>query len=200
VSSTINLREHFMNTRTTPPLMTPEKYDLTYKLLHWFMAILILMMFMAGIGFGNAKNEQEMLTMLTGHSSIGIIVSCLLFLRILKRFVKRDPVPAHDLPRLQQRLATMVHYAIYILLILIPLTGYLTARAHELPVNAFGSFNLNSGLPFNNEHFTNIRAIHETCTKLLMLVLTGHIGAALMHGFIKKDNVLKSMSLFRKKV
>ena len=93
-----------------------------------------------------------------------------------------------------------MHYVIYGLLVLIPITGYLTARLHELPVNAFASFNLNAGLPYDSEAFLNMRLIHETFIKSLMFVLAGHIGAALMHGFIKKDNVLKSMSLFRRKI
>ena len=74
-----------------------KQYDIVYKVLHWIMAALVLLMFMGSVGFASAVTEADKLTMLTGHSSMGIIVSCLLFLRILKRFVKNDPRPVHDL-------------------------------------------------------------------------------------------------------
>lgn len=180
--------------------VSPTHYDLVYKILHWVMAVLVLMMFLAGMGFESAQTEADKLTMLTGHSSLGTIIAILIFVRILKRFVKKDPVPEHDLPSLQKKLARTVQYLLYVLLILIPITGFLTARLHELPVNAFASFNYNAGLLFDEQAFLNMRLIHEICIKSLMFLLAAHIGAALMHGFVKKDAVLKSMSLFRRSV
>ena len=178
--------------------VSPTHYDMVYKILHWVMAVIVILMFLAGMGFESAQTQDEKMTMLTGHSSLGTIMAILITLRILKRFVKRDPVPEHDLSNLQKNLANAVQYLLYGLLVSIPITGFLTARLHELPVNAFASFNYNAGLPFDEAAYLNMRLIHEICLKALMFVLAGHIAAALMHGFIKKDNVLKSMSLFKR--
>jgi len=65
-----------------------------------------------------------------------------------------------------------------------------------LPVMVFGAFNLNQAgsQGFNQETFDMIRLAHELGTKMIMILLVLHIGGALYHRLIKKDNVLASMT------
>lgn len=86
--------------------------------------------------------------------------------------------------------------ALYLCLIMIPLTGYLTANLHQLPVMAFTLFNLSqaSGANFNEANFLFMRGVHETFINGLIALLVIHIGAALFHKFIKKDTVMSSMT------
>jgi cytochrome b561 len=115
---------------------------------------------------------------------------------------ERKPIAStHPLPKMQSIAAKSMQYALYICMILIPVTGILTAQQHELPVNAFGSFNISAASvgTYNEAAFLSMRSIHSMAVNGFMFLLLGHIGAALFHGFIKKDGVLKSMLFSRKK-
>lgn len=168
-----------------------KHFDRGYRILHWVMAVLIFLMFFALQGFANVSTEEEHLTMLIGHSSMGTIISMLILTRIFKRFIKRDPVPEQPISALQRRAATSVQYALYALMVWVPVSGYLTARFHELPVMAFGAININAG--HNAELFELLRTLHAGGIRLLMLLLLLHIGAALFHVAVKRDGVMRSM-------
>ncbi len=172
------------------------RFDKAYKWLHWSMAVLVMLMLFAVLGFAQVSTTQEHLEMLTGHSSIGTLITILLIVRISKRFIKRDPRPVQNIAHWQKLASTAVQLGLYLCLIFVPLTGYLSARFHELPVKVFGFFDLNqSGQhAFNQGTFDMIRLAHEWGTKVIMVLLVLHIGGALYHRLIKKDDVLASMT------
>ncbi len=176
-------------------------FDKGYKWLHWSMAFLVMMMLLALFGFADAITTQERMDMLTGHSSIGTLISILLIVRISKRFIKRDPRPVQNIAQWQRRASKVVQMGLYFCMILVPITGYLSARFHELPVKVFGFFDINQGaqLAYNPETFQMIRLLHEWGINLIMLLLVLHIGAALYHKIIKKDLVLASMTRLKTK-
>ncbi|SFC98750.1 cytochrome b [Pseudoalteromonas denitrificans] len=175
---------------------SPSHYDLGYKILHWLMAILIFLMFFAVEGFASITSIDEHMVMLIGHSSIGTVISILLIMRMSKRFIIKSKRPIHDLNQWQKNVSKVVHIALYFCMALIPLSGYLAARAHELPVKLFGTFNLSqtqvSG--FDKTYFETLRLVHELGIKLIFILLTLHIGAVLYHKFIRKDQVLSAMT------
>lgn len=173
-----------------------RSYDKGYKWLHWSMAFLFMLMLLAFFGFEQVTNDQEHMTMLTGHSSIGTVVCILLLVRVFKRFIKGDPQPVHDMPVWQISAAKWMHLGLYFMMVLVPLTGYLTANFHQLPVMVFGAFELNasSGQTYERATFELLRLVHSTAIKVFMGLLVLHIGAAVYHRAIKKDHVLASMS------
>lgn len=177
-------------------ISSPNKYDLGYKVLHWLMAALIFLMFFAVEGFANTTTTDERITMLIGHSSIGTIITMLLIMRITKRFIIKSKRPEHQLNLWQKRLSNITHIALYICMALVPLTGYLTARASELPVKLFATFNLSqvSSSGYNQVNFDALRSIHESAIIALATLIVLHISAALYHKLIVKDQVLASMT------
>ncbi|MFT4929480.1 MAG: cytochrome b561 [Phenylobacterium sp.] len=184
------------------PAEGPAKhYDRGYKWLHWSMAILVLLMLLALIGFAQEMTTEEYKTILTGHSSIGTVISLLLIMRMSKRFIKRDPRPAQNIAQWQQRASKMVQLGLYFCMVFIPLTGYLSARFHQLPVKVFGYFDLNHSAQqaYQQQTFELVRGAHEFGIKLLMVLLVVHIGAVIYHRLIKKDDVLASMVKSNKK-
>lgn len=174
--------------------LTPNKFDKVQKLLHWSMAFLIILMLFALIGFANEMSIEEHKEMLIGHSSIGSIISALLLLRIIKRISKKTKNEKVRQAKWQKVAAKVVHFGLYLSMILVPVTGYLTARLHELPVMAFGSFKINaSEHVYSESSFEFMRNTHEFSIILLILLLTIHISAAICHKVILKDDVLKAM-------
>ncbi|MGB0900003.1 MAG: cytochrome b [Psychrobium sp.] len=173
-----------------------EKYSLSFRLLHWAMAFLILLMLFAFVGFNPELTQEERMEMLVGHSTIGTIISVLLLWRVFKRFIQREARPDNELTGWQKRVAKVVHYGLYVMMIIVPMTGYLTANLHKLPVLVFANFNIgNVGDVghFDLEAFTLMREIHQMAILTLVMLLLLHIGGALYHRFVKKDHVFSSM-------
>lgn len=173
-----------------------KSFDKGYKWLHWSMAVLVMLMLLATFGFAGVQNIDEHKEMLIGHSSLGTLITLLIILRVRKRFIKRDPTPKQDILRWQQLASRTVQLGLYFFMVFVPLTGYLTASYHELPVMVFGSFDLSQAaqLGYDPEGFDMLRQAHEFGTRMIMLLLVLHIGAAIYHRMIKKDAVLASMT------
>lgn len=164
-------------------------YSWSYKLLHWIMAVLIFLMFFAFQGFNPEMSQEDRMVMLIGHSSIGTIISMLLIIRLSKRFVLKHAQP--QATGNFQKLAKAVHIALYFLMVLVPVTGYLTANFHQLPVQVFGQFTIN-GEP-DKAMFELLRSIHTAAIFSLITLLTLHVSAALFHKFIMRDQTLYKM-------
>jgi len=174
------------------------RYDKGYKWLHWLMAILVLLMFMAVFGFAQATTDAAKIEMLMGHSTIGSLIFILLLIRFSKRYIFKSPRPKHDLSAAISKAAKVAHLALYALLFYVPVTGYLAARAHELPVLWLGQINLAKLIGYEQSNFDLLRSFHEIGVQVLMLLVVMHIGAALLHGIVKKDGVFSSMWPARK--
>ena len=168
-----------------------KSFSWSYKLLHWVMAALIFLMFFALLGFHPEMSNADRTVMLVGHSSIGTVITMLMMMRISKRFIfKHEQPKLHRLSKVATA-AKLTHYCMYLLMVLVPLTGYLSAYFHQLPVQLFGSIAINGNA--NIEAFSMVRALHSTFIITLMILVSMHVIAALMHKFILRDNVLSSM-------
>jgi len=155
------------------------------------MAVLIIMMLFAWLGFSPEMSDTDRIMMLIGHSSIGTIITTLILMRISKRFILKHERPNNYSPSRQATAAKLTHYSLYILMVLVPLTGFLTANFHQLPVQLFGSVLINGTA--NIEAFTTLRLAHSIFVMALMALITLHIAAALVHKIILRDKVLYSI-------
>ena len=186
---------------TTNTNLKVIRYDSLYKVLHWLVAGLVLLMLLAKFGFASAITPEDKMNMLIGHSSIGSILTLFIIIRLVKRFVVKSERPIQMIPNWQKRLSSMVHLALYFCLIMIPLTGYLSASLHQLPVMPFTLINLSqvSSAGYVEADFLLMRSIHESMINLLMVLLFVHIGGALFHKIIKKDGVMATMTPGKKR-
>jgi len=186
-----------MNGKTEQNQQT-VRYDKGYKWLHWLMAFLVSLMFMAIFGFAQATTDAARIEMLMGHSTISSLIFILLLIRFSKRFIFKSPRPKHDLSAPISMAAKVAHIALYALLFYVPVTGYLVARAHDLPVLWFGQINLAKLIEYEQSSFEQLRSFHETGVHVLMFLVVMHIGAALLYAIVKKDGVFGSMWPVRK--
>jgi len=169
-------------------------YTTVAKILHWSIAVLIVMMLVFGQGFDEPKTDDEMVFSLAGHSSLGLTVVGLLVLRILWRLGHPPPELPGDLNAAQKSAAKLSHLVLYALMIYVPLTGLYAIAAHEMVATPFGAFNLNAALSFLGDgNFEGRRFFHEVGTWGLIGFLGLHIAAALQHQFVLKDGVLRRM-------
>ncbi|MGH1369217.1 MAG: cytochrome b [Maritimibacter sp.] len=173
-----------------------QTYARKHAWIHWIMAVLILLMLLVGQKFGTQMPEADRIFSLSAHSSLGLIVVLLLVVRIAMRATGASQKPTLPISPMLQRIATGAQYALYALMIFVPVTGFLAARVHPLPVSPFGITNISTP---NLMSYETLRPLHEFGTKALIVVVALHIAGALFHKFIKRDGVMRAMNPFAKR-
>lgn len=171
----------------------PQRFTVLSRALHWLMALLILSMLFIGVGMVSTVSPRyDELSAV--HRSIGIVILVLAALRLLNRLSTRPPPLPADLPPWQRTLATASHYVLYALMFALPLVGWSMLSAGGYPLLVFGHLQLPAIVPHDAALYAVLRTGHTILAVLLFAVFLAHFGAALFHAFIRRDEVLKSMT------
>lgn len=170
-----------------------ERFPLLSRVLHWSMAVLVLAMLFIGIGMVSTTSPRYY-TLLSIHRTIGIAILVLVAIRLVNRLVNPPPPLPRDLPTWQALMAKASHLVLYALMIALPLVGWAMLSAGGYPIVIFGAIDLPAILPHDIAVFAVLRTIHTVLAFALFATFLAHLGAALFHGFIRRDGVLRSMT------
>lgn len=171
-------------------------YSILAQLLHWVIALLIVLQYLLVNAFEHAEEHGQkvlQIELLANHKSIGITVLALAILRLIVKFFSASPPLPQDMPSWQKKASQFTQTALYVLLFLFPLSGWLMSSASAYSVSWFGIFQLPDLIGADESLKQFFYVVHEFCHRFLVLLALLHIGAALKHHFIDKDHVLKSM-------
>ena len=185
---------------------TADSYGSIAKWLHWGTAILFLGSYVTVYyrqWFTEAKTPENW-TALQLHLSIGVTIAVIVLLRILWRISNRAPDPEPG-TKLEHRAAKLGHLALYAVMIIMPVTGYLGTGANTeyffmFDIPSFKSTELfanNFGMEMTFEEFEKpIDFIHKKIMGewLVWLLILGHVLAAVYHHFGKGDRTLRRMT------
>lgn len=173
-----------------------QKYHIFSRILHWLMAAIII--FLLGLGIYMAdflpKDAANRMDIYALHKSFGVLVLALIAIRLVNRFVNKAPALPEAMNKFEKLAAHLTHSALYLLMIIVPLSGYLMSNAFGYPVGFFGI-----ELPFlmekNQELGAIFHEIHEISPYILIGVLALHVAGAIKHRFFDKpeNDVLKRM-------
>ncbi len=172
---------------------TPERFALPARVLHWLMAVLILAMLLIGAGMVSTVSVRYP-QLLAWHRPIGLAILVLALLRIIVRLTHRPPPLPSDLPPLQVAVAKGSHYLLYLLMIVVPLIGWAMQSAGGYPVTVWPGFNLVPILSHDVAVYGWLRQTHGLLAYAFLLLILGHLAAALFHGLVRRDGVFRSMS------
>ncbi|KAG9589305.1 hypothetical protein KCV01_g12285, partial [Aureobasidium melanogenum] len=161
------------------------------------MATMILAMLFIGAGMVSTVSEKHQ--WLVGiHKPLGAAVFVLALVRLGFRLMHPAPPLPDDLPLWQKLAAHASHWLLYALMLAMPLIGWGMLSAGGYPVTLGGGIQLPSILPANPALFAWLRESHRYLAWLFFLTFLAHMGAALMHGLIRRDGVLRSMTVARR--
>lgn len=163
------------------------------KALHWITALCILFIIPAGIVMTNIGPGQLQNNLYNLHRSFGVLVFAIALVRVLVRIAHGAPGPAAGLTAFERFASAFVHYAMYALLIALPLGGWLMTSAFRVDVSVFGLFTLPHLIEKDEATFKLLQQMHFVGGLALTLLVLLHIGAALKHTFVSKDTVLWRM-------
>lgn len=175
------------------PAPAPARYAPVSRALHWLTVVLVLTTIPAGLIMvqeGLPRPLQDSLYLY--HKNIGPVILILVILRLIFRFVHRPPPLPDTLPHSQALIAETVHWLLYACLIVMAVSGTIRVQAGGFPMEIWDP--LIGGMISRNKELANTAmAIHHWVRIPLILLILAHIGAAAMHGLIKKDGIFSRM-------
>ena len=170
-----------------------EKYGAIAKCLHWVMALAILIMLVVGFIMTGLPISPDKFRVYGIHKSLGALILIAAFLRLFWRFINIVPPLPADMPAWQKLGAHGSHIALYIVMFVMPLSGWLMSSAAGFPVSVFGWFVLPNLIAPSNELRLFFAEVHDVLAYVIIALVSLHILAALKHHFIDKDTILRRM-------
>lgn len=174
-------------------MKTQTRYTPTARALHWLMAALILGCFAVGIIMTDWPFSPRKLQVYAWHKWAGVTVFVLLWVRLAWRLRHRPPAPPTTMNALQVRLANGVHHLLYVLMLAVPLTGWLMSSAKGFPTVWFGLLPLPDLIGKHEAAANALETAHTVLAWSIVVLAAGHASAALQHHFIHRDDVLTRM-------
>ncbi|QIG81107.1 cytochrome b [Stakelama tenebrarum] len=169
-----------------------DRYDRVAIALHWLVAALVIINLVLGLFHESLFDARQVIPL---HKSIGMTVLLLSIARVVWRLGHRAPALPAQMPGWEKASAHATHLALYGLILLLPLTGWMMSSNPERPrpVGWFGLFDF-PVLPINEALAGFGHEAHEILGFAMLALVVLHIAAALRHQFILRDRVLSRMA------
>ncbi|MFA7267850.1 MAG: cytochrome b [Sterolibacterium sp.] len=176
----------------------PTSYTRTAILLHWLTAAAILCAFPLGVYMHELQLSPRKLQLYSYHKWIGITVLLLVVVRLIWRSRHRPPPLPAGMPRCQQITAHGMHHGLYLLMLAVPLSGWLMSSAFGIPVVWFGVIPLPDLIGKDKQLGELLKEVHESLNYTLLLLVLLHAAAAIQHHIFERDGTLLRMLPFLK--
>ena len=177
--------------KSSHPLPTVQRYRAGAIALHWTMFGLVVIVGILGLLHDSwAKQTQSF--WINIHALIGLLLWFILLARFAYRLRHAPPTLPAGIGALSRRFSSPVHLALYGLMFIIPIIGFVTFVYHGRVLN-FGFFELNLGIKKNRAIFGPTEDIHGYLAYALFALAGLHALAALWHRFVLHDGVLARM-------
>lgn len=171
-----------------------RNYTATAKWLHWMIAFAIFFLFGTVLLMHMDLPSSYLGTLYTSHKTAGILVLALTLIRIGWRYTHKPPrLPKDIMPKWQVRAAHGAHFLLYALSLLTPIAGWLLSSASPYSIKFFGLWTVPK-IPVESSSYIFYKEMHEAFGIMIAIILVVHIGGAIMHHFVDRDNILLRMS------
>lgn len=170
---------------------TVDGYGLMSRVLHWLSALLILGVMTLGLVVDELPKGPQRSGLMNWHQSVGTVVLALVALRLAWRLINPAPTPLGSAGT--RRLATLMHWLLYALMIVQPLSGLVLVQAAGHDLMLFGAWPVPRLVAENDGLKDLLEGVHETVWIALAIAVAGHAAAALKHHFFDRDRTLVRM-------
>jgi cytochrome b561 len=178
--------------------MSAAHYTTTAVALHWLVALLIFAGFPLGLYMVELPLSPDKLRLYSYHKWIGVTVLMLVAVRLAWRATHVPPPLPHGMPAWQRRASGAVHALLYVLMLAVPLSGWVMSSAKGFPTVWFGVLPLPDLVAKNRELGELLANVHKALNFTLLALIVAHVGAALQHHFIERRPFLQRMGWRRK--
>jgi cytochrome b561 len=179
------------------PIDSPASWGATAKFFHWLVALLIFSQFALGWLAVSWHLSPTKLNLFVWHKSIGMVVLVLVVARLAWRLTHPAPPLPDSMPAWERAAAHASHVLLYVLMIGIPMAGWVVNSAAGVPFRIFRWVPLPAIVAPDKPTADSAALVHLWLGIALAVVVAVHIAAALRHHFVQRDNVLVRMLPFR---
>ena len=170
-----------------------SRYSGVAILLHWTGALLIV----AGLGLGLTMTDlplsADKMRYYAWHKWIGITIFLVAALRLAWRVMVPPPPFPDRMPRVYVDAARRVHVLLYVLMLVIPVSGWVYSSATGVSVSYLNLVPLPNLVPKDKSLASALLIVHQTLNWILAAALVAHIGAVIKHQWIDRDGILSRM-------
>lgn len=172
---------------------TADRYSSLSIGLHWFMLLLLAAVY-ACIELREfyPKGSDPREALKAWHFMLGLSVLALVALRLGARIAAQVPAIRPDPPAWQKIPAALMHLALYVFMIAMPLAGWLILSGEGKPVPYFG-LQLPALIGENKDLAKSIKELHQLAGTVGYYLVGVHAAAALLHHYVVRDNTLRRM-------
>ena len=165
-------------------------YTGTAKALHWAIVGLLIAQYIFAWTMPHIGRNTPVTTLISLHFTFGIIILAVAIVRLAWRATHGEPAPEDGLPPWQVRSAHIVQVALYVLLFVLPILGWINASWRNMPIVMLG-LELPKLVATRAAGWGWTGDVHGLLANYLMLALVGlHVAAAVYHYFFRRDGVL----------
>ena len=179
--------------RTMTQTPFPTRFSGVQRLLHWVMAAGIVAMLFIGVGMLSTI-APSYVPLVATHKTLGVALFALVLVRLALRVVLGAPPLPASLPPLMRLGAVLSHWALYGLMIAMPLIGWAMLSAAAYPIVLFGNIRLPPILPQSDSLHTLLWTAHRWLAFAFFALILLHVAAALFHALVRRDGVFEAMS------
>ncbi len=162
--------------------------------MHWAVVMLVLGAALTGLFGDDLPKGAVRQAGQFAHNSFGLAILGFAFARLFWRLADPPPAPVDSpLGAWGELVGQIAHYAIYGLLIAIPVAGIMVQFARGEPLPLFGLFDIASPWSADRALARDVKELHEALASTLMALLWLHAAAALLHHYLVRDDTLRRM-------
>jgi cytochrome b561 len=176
-----------------PTTVLHQRFTPLQRLLHWLMAVCILSMLFIGVGMVSTIMPKY-LPLISIHKTLGILILVLALIRLAVRLRDGAPKLPADLPEPMKLAAILSHYALYALMIGMPLIGWAMLSASGYPIVLLWGLQLPPILPQSSTVRTLLWDAHVYLAFAFFALILMHVAAALFHALVRQDGVFTAMA------
>jgi cytochrome b561 len=170
-----------------------DHYPATSKLLHWLVAACVLLTASVAIAMTRVGRGPTQDALYNFHKSLGVLILLLMVLRLINRLAAGALAPESAIEPWQKDFSSIVHTSFYVLLLAMPIVGYIANSAFGAATPFFGLFELPPIIGKNEGLATQLFTLHRWVGWLVILLVLIHVCAALYHHFGRGDAVVRRM-------
>ncbi len=173
--------------------MPVPTYHAVAKSLHWLTALAVFGLLGVGLWMTDLPIGLLKLQIYAWHKWIGLVVLVLTVLRLLWRWRRPPPPLPGTIARWERALAPVAHWALLVLIVAMPASGWMMSSAAGVSVYWFGVLPLPDLVPRNPDLFEALRTLHYLLSRLLIVVVALHIAAVVRHDVLHSDGIFRRM-------
>jgi cytochrome b561 len=168
------------------------RYDAVSRFLHWLIVALVAAQFVVGWTMPDIHRDTRPVGLIAWHLVIGTSLLAAMLCRVVWRITHRPP--DLDIARPLRILSTLTQYALYALLIVVPLLGWINASSRGWDVTLLSAIPLPALSATGSSFGHEMGDVHGVLAWVLFALICLHVSGALMHHFVFRDRVVQRMT------